>query len=408
MKQHEVDRACACKPGEGQDVRSLTPVSSVEPVKLDRVEFGWVPASGIKSWSFAQLRDATGLPVVVEFQNTKPDDPRVALFAELVGRLRGVAIAGDSQAGELLGITTEQAAADPDYGRTLSALCTAVIEFQCQYAGQSMTAALGGEPGESQLLYANVNRYLRERSRTPRDFAAAAERAAGEGFTIVKVDPFDEVSRDRPPAETVELARTGLERLKAMGEAVGPGVALQVDCHGAFSLETAPTIAAQMQALGVTWMEDPLHHRPKAEGLGALHSLVDLPLAAGGDEYGEEVFHELVEAGRVRFIMQDVMRCGGVGVAARVGQWAAAKGVKTSCHSPFGPLSNLASAHVHAAAPGAHALEHAVWENEWRADLVEPSERVEGGHLWFPDGPGMGATLNWQTLERVGGVRWSV
>ena len=386
----------------------MAPAFSVEPVKLDRVEFGWVPASSIKSWSFAQIRDADGTPVVVEFQNAKPDDPRVALFAELVGRLRGVAIERDSQVGELLGVTGEQAAADPDYGRTLSALSTAVIEFQCQYAGRSMTAALGGAGCQSQQLYANVNRYLRERSRTPGDFAAAAERAAGEGFTIVKVDPFDEVARDQAPEEALASASTGLERLRAMGEAVGPGVALQVDCHGAFSLETAPVIAAKMQALGVTWLEDPLHYRPKAEGLGALYSSVGLPLAAGGDEYGEEAFHELVEVGRVRFLMQDVMRCGGVGVAARAGQWAADRGVKTSCHSPFGPLSNLASAHVHAASPGAHALEHAVWENEWRADLVEPAERIEGGHLWFPDGPGMGATLNWQTLEQVGGRRWTV
>ena len=386
----------------------MTPVPLTEPIKLDRVEFGWVPASSIKSWSFAQIRDAEGMPIVIEFQNAKPDDPRVTLFADLVGRLRGVAIEKDSQVEELLGITTEQAADNPEYGRTLSALSTAVIEFQCQYAGLSMTAALGGEPQASQQLYANVNRYLRERSRTPRDFAVAAERAAAEGFTIIKVDPFDEVRRDRPAAETVELAQTGLDRLAAMGEWVGPGVALQVDCHGAFSLDTAPIVDAALRGLGVTWLEDPLHYRPKAEGLGKLYPSIGLPLAAGGDEYGEEVFHELVEAGRVSFIMQDVMRCGGAGVAARVGQWAAQRGVRTSCHSPFGPLSNLASAHVHAASPDAHALEHAVWENEWRAELVDPPERVEDGHLWFPGGPGMGATLNWQTLERVGGRRWTV
>ena len=160
--------------------------------------------------------------------------------------------------------------------------------------------------------------------------------------------------------------------------------------------------------VGVTWLEDPLDYRPKAEGLKKLGPSVALPLVAGGDEYGEAVFEELVEVGGVSIIMQDVMRCGGAGVAARAGQWAAQRGVRTSCHSPFGPLSNLASAHVHAASPNAYALEHAVWENEWRADLVEPAEHVEGGHLRFPEGPGMGATLKWKTLERVGGKRWKV
>jgi galactonate dehydratase len=378
-------------------------------VRFDQVEFGWVPASSMKSWSFAQIRDADGMSIVVELQNTKPDSPRATFFAELIGRLRGLPVEHDSQVGELLGITAGQAGADPDISRTLSALSTAVIEFQCQYQGVNMTAALGGTPKRRQQLYANVNRFLSHtaRARAPRDFAAAAERAATQGFTIIKVDPFDEVVRGRPVEETVALAQTGFARLTVMGEAAGPDVALLVDCHGAFSLEAMPVVAARLEELGVTWLEDPLHHRPKAEGLRKLLPTVDLPLVSGGDDYGEASFRELIEVGGVAIIMQDVMRCGGAGVAARVGQWAARRGVRTSCHSPFGPLSNLASAHVHAASPDSYALEHAVWENEWRAELIEPPERVEEGHLCFPGGTGMGATLNWQTLERVGGKRWT-
>jgi galactonate dehydratase len=381
-----------------------------KPVKFESVEFGWVPASRVKSWSFAHIRDADGMEIVVEFQNSKPNDPRVAIFDQFVSKLQGVPIEHDSQVAALLGISTEQAATNADYSRPLSALSTAVIEFQCQYQGLSMSAALGGTPQQSQLLYANVNRFLRHtaQARTPRDFAAAAERAATEGFTLVKVDPFDEVTRGLPVDEAVVLAQTGLDRLRAMRDAAGPDVALLVDCHGGFTLDSMPLVASKLQELGVTWLEDPLDYRPKAEGLKKLGPSVALPLVAGGDEYGEAVFHELVEIGGVDIIMQDVMRCGGAGVAARAGQWAAQRGVRTSCHSPFGPLSNLASAHVHAASPNAYALEHAVWENEWRADLVEPAERVEGGHLWFPGGAGMGASLNWKTLERVGGKRWKV
>lgn len=381
-----------------------------KPVKFDNVEFGWVQASRVKSWSFALIRDTDGVEIVVEFQNSSPDDPRVAIFDQFVGKLRGVPIGHDSQVADLLGITTEQAAANADYSRPLSALSTAVIEFRCHYQGLNMSAALGGTSQQSQLLYANVNRFLSHtaQARAPGDFAAAAERAAAEGFTLVKVDPFDEVTRGLPVDEAVVLAQTGLDRLRAMGDAAGPNVALLVDCHGGFTLDSMPIVAGKLQELGVIWLEDPLDYRPKAEGLKKLGPSVALPLVAGGDEYGEAVFQELVDVGGVSIIMQDVMRCGGAGVAARAGQWAAQRGVRTSCHSPFGPLSNLASAHVHAASPNAYALEHAVWENEWRADLVEPVERVEGGHLWFPGGAGMGATLNWKTLERVGGKRWKV
>jgi len=381
-----------------------------KPVKFDRVEFGWVPASSVKSWSFAQIYDTDGMSIVVEFQNSKPDSPRAGILADLLYKLRGHSIEDDTQVAELLAITREQAAADADLSRTLSALSTAVIEFQCHYKNLSMTTALGGTVQQSQQVYANVNRFLSHvaRARSVRDFAAAAERAAAEGFQIVKVDPFDEVARGLPTDEAIALAQTGLDRLRAMSEAAGPAMAIQVDCHGAFSLDSMPTVADTMHELGISWLEDPLYYRPKAEGLGKLRPSVDLPLAAGGDEYGEAIFEQLVEVGGVDILMQDVMRCGGAGVAARAGQWAAKRGVKTSCHSPFGPLSNLVSAHVHAASPNAHALEHAVWENDWRAELITPAERVEGGHLWFPQGPGTGATLNWETLERVGGVRWTL
>ena len=65
-------------------------------------------------------------------------------------------------------------------------------------------------------------------------------------------------------------------------------------------------------------------------------------------------------------------------------------------------VSLLASAHVHAAIPGAMALEHAVYEAPWRAELVTPAERIAGGRIWFPGGPGTGVTLDPEVVERYG------
>ena len=375
-----------------------------EPVIFDRIAFAWVRANEVKSWSFVEITDANGETVTVECQGLRTVDDRERVFAEFVEILRGAAIPCDREVERLLGLTGEEAQAN---SRVVSALATAVVEFQCRYSGLSMTEALGGGPRDRQLLYANLNRYLRDvkQGRTPADFGKAAEGAVREGFTILKTDPFDEVRPTHTVGEIFEVASISLERLAAMRSAAGDGVALQVDCHGAFNVDTAIAIAPELERLGVTWFEDPVRHRDDLEGLSAVAEQVDIPLAAGGDDYGEETFAALVDAG-VKYTMQDVMRCGGVGVAARAGQAGAKQGAQTSCHSPFGPLSNLVSAHVHAAAPNPHALEHALWENEWRADLIDPPEIVEDGHLVLPGGAGMGATINWKTLERVGGVRW--
>ena len=375
-----------------------------EPAVFDRVAFAWVAANGTKSWSFVEITDANGETVTVECQGLRTGDGREQVFSQFVERLRGVRIHRDCEVERLLGLTREEGKAN---SRVVSALATAVIEFQCRYFEHSMTEALGGELKERQLLYANLNRYLRDvkKSRTPADFGEAAEGAVREGFTILKTDPFDEVRPTHTVDEIFEVASVSLERLAAMRSAAGDGVSLQVDCHGAFNVETAIAIAPELERLGVTWFEDPVRHRDELEGLRTVAERVDIPLAAGGDDYGEESFAELVRSG-VKYTMQDVMRCGGVGVAARAGQAGTKHGARTSCHSPFGPLSNLASAHVHAATPNPHALEHALWENDWRADLIDPPEIVEDGHLVFPGGVGTGATINWKTLERVGGVRW--
>ena len=50
-------------------------------------------------------------------------------------------------------------------------------------------------------------------------------------------------------------------------------------------------------------------------------------------------------------------------------------------------------------------LEFGPYEVPWRAELIEPSERIEGGRLWLPGGPGLGARLNPKVLDRYG-RRW--
>ena len=110
--------------------------------------------------------------------------------------------------------------------------------------------------------------------------------------------------------------------------------------------------------------------------------------------------------------MPDVKHCGGVGEAVRSGRSAIGKGHGFSIHSPAGPISLLGSGHATAAVSGAMRLEHAVYEADWRADLVLPTERVEDGRLWFPGGVGSwgDAELGYSAAvwAGVGGVRLMV
>ena len=177
---------------------------------------------------------------------------------------------------------------------------------------------MGGETRGRVSLYANINRGLFATSRTPDDFAKAAERAVGEGFRAVKCAPFDEVAPGDDSAEAVRQARFGIQRVAVVRDAVGPDVTLMVDCHGRFDVESAVVVAEELAELGVDWFEEPVRPNEHPADSARIAACVSMTVAGGEMGYGEEVFADLIEGKAVEVIMPDVMFCGGAAVAATV------------------------------------------------------------------------------------------
>jgi galactonate dehydratase len=355
-------------------------------------------------WTFAEIYDAQGAVAVVEVTIGSVVQKILSALTEAFAALRGVPVENDGCVADLLGLTTDELRNDLGLATAVSALRTAMVNIQTQCASLSMTEALGGERQISVPLYANINRSLIA-ERTPSEFAAAAEKAVRIGFRIVKCAPFDEVRPSTTADQNLEAARPGLERVAAVREAIGPEVTLLVDCHARFQFHTATSVAEKLARLEVGWFEEPLDTLTEIYDLSRLATETDIPLAGGELGYGEELFASLIERNAVRIIMPDVKYCGGVAEACRSGKAALRLGGQVSLHSPSGPISQLASAHVTAAIPGALALEHAVNETSWRTELLVPSERIERGHLFYPQGTGLGATLNEKLVQRHGSRR---
>ncbi len=370
-------------------------------VRLDRVELGSVVVTPRTEWTFARFLDASGAPADVEITAGDQTDDVARLVAEAVTSMRGVSIAGEADVPRLLGLDERRIGRDFATATAVSALRTGVSIIQAVHDGVGLTEALGGEPQASVPLYANINRGLFGTPRTPADFARAAERAVREGFQTVKCAPFDEVS----PGDGAAQARPGIGRVAAVRDAVGPDVTLLVDCHSRFDLDTAVMVAEELAGLGVGWFEEPVPPLEDPAGTAGIAARVPMAVAGGEKGYGEELFAGLVDRGAVSVIMPDVKHCGGVAVASRSGRAAIDAGGGVSLHSPSGPVSLLASGHVTASMPGAMPLEHAVYEADWRADLLSPPERVEDGRLHFTGAPGLGAELRWDLLRQKGRVR---
>ena len=111
-------------------------------------------------------------------------------------------------------------------------------------------------------------------------FARAAKQAADEGFTAVKMAPFDEL---RPPYRyrTGPKAdwRPGVERVRAVRKAIGDGVELAVDCHSRMDVSLAVTVGQELADVDLFWYEEPVSYSD-SEGLAQIAARVPQPIAS--------------------------------------------------------------------------------------------------------------------------------
>ena len=370
-----------------------------------------VTATPHTTWTFAVVGDGEGAATTVEV--TLSNDPRQVIdtLAGMVEVLSGADLAGETQVEEALGstlrarfapLTRHRLRADPTLAAAVSALRSAAAQLEAARSGTSLHRFLGAEPTADVELYANINRGLRATDRTPDAFERAAAWAAREGFGTFKCAPFDEVSPAMAADRMLREAEPGIERVRAVRRAIGPHARLLVDCHSRFSAEAAPAVACELATLDVGWFEEPVQPTSASADLAAIAGAAPVPVAGGESGYGVEFFDSLLDQRAVAVVMPDVKYCGGVAEAVRAGRSAVGRGGGVSLHSPSGPVSLLASAHVTAAVDGAMPLEHAVHEVGWRADLIEPAERIEGGRLLLPSYAGLGASLNEKMVRRHG------
>ena len=371
-------------------------------VKIERVRFAEVVASEATTWTFVELYDEDGVIGLAEITCGENTVEAVRLTAELAGRLKGREIANESDVEGMLGLAVTDMQGSMALATAVSGLRTAVSELRARKRGVTLTEELGGEPQESILLYANINRHLLTRDRSPASFGKAAEYAVSQGFGILKCAPFDGVGPPSTRERILDDAGTGIERVAAVRAAVGQDITVLVDCHSRFERHTAALVAEQLARSNIGWFEEPVEPTKDAEGLAEITGEVSMITAGGESGYGREFFRSVVENGALNVVMPDVKHCGGLAEACASGVAAIEAGGDVSLHSPTGPVSLIGGGHATAAMPGAIHLEHAVYEADWRAEVVLPYERVEDGRLWMPEGPGLGAVLNAEVVERYG------
>ena len=279
----------------------------------------------------------------------------------------------------------------------LSGIEQALWDLMGQHLGVPIHALFGGAVRRRIRLYANINRHVTDRS--PEGFARAARQAVEEGFTAVKLAPFDEL-RERDHVRTGPHAawQRGVARVQAVRTAIGSKIDLAVDCHGRMEPSEAIAVARALEGCDLLWYEEPVP-RAYVEELARVSRQTSIPTASAESVFGLEGFRPFLTRPVVDVIMPDVKHCGGLMELKNIASAARMSQLLVAPHNPSGPVATVASGQAVSGMRNFLILEYAWGEADWRASLLSPPEPVQDGYLLLSDAPGLGHRLNPAVVE---------
>lgn len=225
-------------------------------------------------------------------------------------------------------------------------------------------------------VYASAGLWL---SSTSDELQAEARAFVDQGFRAVKM-------RLGKPTAAEDAAR-----VRAVREAIGPGVALMADANQQLTVQQAIRLGRLLEEFDLTWFEEPLPAYD-LEGVARVAAALDTPIASGETEYTRYGFRDMLERKSADILMPDLQRVGGVTEFLRVGHMADAFDVPVSSH-----LFPEMSVQVLAALNNATWLEHM----PWFAPLYDGALMIEDGAVPVPQGPGWGLALDAAALART-------
>jgi len=355
-------------------------ITRLEPIVVEVTERG--------DWVFVLVHTDAGITGLGEASHSLNDALLVATLEVFADRLVGE----DPLAIRKIWRTLSGVRGGRITHTAVSAIDQALWDILGQHLGVPIHALFGGPVRRKLRLYANINRHVRDRS--PEGFADAAGQAVDEGFTAVKLAPFDELrGPDHVRTGPKAAWRPGVDRVHAVRATVGDEVDLAVDCHGRMEASEAIVVGRELADQNLMWYEEPVKHT-FPDQLALISRSVPMPTASAESVFAVEGFRPFLLERVVDVLMPDVKHCGGLSEMQSIADAARLKQLLIAPHNPSGPVATVSTAHSACTLANFTILEYAWGEVDWRADLITPQEPVQDGYLIVSDTPGLGYKLN--------------
>jgi L-alanine-DL-glutamate epimerase-like enolase superfamily enzyme len=216
----------------------------------------------------------------------------------------------------------------------------------------------------------------------------------------------EEAARHRRRGFTRVKTRVGrswdydVAALDAIRRGLGPQGEIMVDGSHRFTLETAERMARVLAEKGAFWFEEPFPPED-IDSYVALRPRIDVPLAAGENEFGVQGFRELLRAGAVDIAQPDACRAGGISECLRIARLAADVNARVATHTWSDAVALVANAHLVASLPNGVTVEVDQTGNPFIDDLVTRPLDIRDGLLHLSDAPGLGIELKQETVDRL-------
>lgn len=188
---------------------------------------------------------------------------------------------------------------------------------------------------------------------------------------------------------------------KAVREAVGDDYRLMLDSTWMYTYTEALRVGRAIEEMGFYWFEDPLAEED-IYNCSKLRQKLDIPILA--TEFSPGGFHAYapwITNLATDYLRGDVAVKGGITACIKTAHLAEAFRMTFEIHHGGNSLNNVANLHVMCAIPNSEFFEVILPDDVQKYGLVDDLIADRLGMVRVPDGPGLGAHINFELIRSM-------
>ena len=191
-----------------------------------------------------------------------------------------------------------------------------------------------------------------------------------------------------------------IEICRHVRRSVGDAYRLMLDSTWSYNFVEAVRVGRALEELAYYWFEDPLD-ADDITNYVKLRQKLDIPIMA--TEYapgGFQAFAPWITLQATDFLRGDVAVKGGISALVKIAHLAEAFHMNLEVHHGGNSLNNVANLHVILAIPNTEYFEILLPDATQKYGLVEDLAADRNGMVRPPEGPGLGARIDFELIER--------